>query len=263
MLRPQNRIAWVLVYVVREAADDNTTLGYIGTTTDITIQKRAEIARERAEAALRKNERQLRVALAERETLLRELHHRVKNNLQVVSSWLSLQLGHVADPNVRALVAASQSRIGAMAMVHEKLYQADDLTSVDLPGYLENIASAVRATHAVPGRRIDIDVVAEPLTLNLDKAVLAGLIVNELVMNGFKHAFTGRKRGRIRVRAQLSDEQVELAVADNGIGMPPGTTLTTVRTLGLQIVHGLATQLGGDASIVRRRGTTVRIIFPH
>jgi PAS domain S-box-containing protein len=258
VVRPGHDIAWVAVHVVREAADDDTTIGYIGTTTDITKGKRTE-------AALRKSERQLRVALGERETLLRELHHRVKNNLQVVSSWLSLQLGHIADPKVQALVTESQSRIGAMAMVHEKLYQADDLTRVDLPGYLESIASSVRAAHAVPGQRIDVDVEVEvePLALELDKAVLAGLIVNELVMNGFKHAFRGRKRGRIRVRALLSDEQVELAVTDNGIGMPVGTTLITASTLGLQIVHGLAKQPGGDASIVRRRGTTIQIAFPR
>ncbi len=263
VVRPGHNIAWVAVHVVREAADDGTTIGYIGTTTDITKGKRAEIARKRAEAALRKSERQLRVALTERETLLRELHHRVKNNLQVVSSWLSLQLGHVADPNVRALVAESQSRIGAMAMVHEKLYQSDDLTRVDLPGYLNSIASAVRTAHAIPGQHINVDVVVEPLTLDLDKAVLAGLIVNELLMNGFKHAFTGRKRGRITVRVRLDEGQVELAVADNGIGMPTGTKLTTAQTLGLQIVHGLAKQLGGDASIVRRRGTTIQITFPR
>ena len=211
---------------------------------------------------LAESEARLRHALGERETLLREIHHRVKNNLQVVSSLLSLQLGSLSDPDMRVLVQESQARIGAMALVHEKLYQADDLTHIDLPAYLTSVVEAIANAYANEERHVAIDLSFESLTLDLDESLRCGLIVNELVSNAYKHAFVGRETGRITVAlSRVQARRTALVVADDGSGISPDVNLETVASLGLQLVHHLALQLNGKTSIRRRRGTRFRIVF--
>ena len=162
------------------------------------------------------------------------------------------------------LVEESQARIGAMALVHEKLYQAEDLTRVDLPGYLKSVVEALRASYGEAGPGIDVEVTIEPLAFDLDEAVRCGLIVNELVSNGFKHAFRGQEQGQIDVSLEATGQSaVVLSVADNGVGLPVSVEPATAESLGLQLVHHLTQQLGGTVDITRRAGTTFRIQFSH
>lgn len=219
---------------------------------DITAQKEA-----RASAA------RLRGALEERDTLLREVHHRVKNNLQVVSSLLTLQLGHLQDPATRMMVQESQSRISAMALVHEKLYQADDLAHVDLQVYLKSVTRAVGHAYSGSAHQVDVRVDVESIPLDLDSAVRCGLIVNELASNAYKHAFPGRSTGRIEIGLTTPTPGVaELVVADDGLGIAQDIELDRMETLGLQLVHHLAKQLGGDIRMSGEHGTRFAVSFP-
>jgi PAS domain S-box-containing protein len=215
---------------------------------------------ERVEA-----ENRIEAALREKEVLLKEVHHRVKNNLQIVSSLLQLQAGSQEGAAVRELLADSQDRIRSMALIHEKLYQHHDFARIDFADYLRGLLAVLSASHGTAAR-LDID--AESLWLDIDQAVPAGLIVNELVTNSWKHAFPGGREGCIRVRfAAEGERRLRLEVADDGIGLAPGADPEQSRSLGLRLVRLLAGQLeaelrfsgppGFGCSLVFERTTTI------
>jgi PAS domain S-box-containing protein len=203
-------------------------------------------------------EAQLRESLAEKELLLREIHHRVKNNLQIVSSLLNLQQATLHDPAAIAAVAESAVRIRAMALLHQMLYQSDTIGRVQMDEYLRALALYVRGSHA--GEEIQLAFALEPVTLDLDRAIPCGLIVTELLTNALKHAFRGRGgRVTLGLRAAAGDACL-LEVSDDGVG---AGDIEHSTSLGLRLVRALARQLLGTlAWDTRDTGTTVTLTFP-
>jgi PAS domain S-box-containing protein len=210
----------------------------------------------------RRAEEQIQASLREKEALLREIHHRVKNNLQVTSSLLRLQAGTIEDPQTREVFAGTQDRIRSMALVHEKLYQSTNLSRIDFAEYITALADLLFKSYAVDPSLIRFAVEGEEVFLNIDTAVPCGLIVNEILSNALKHAFPGGRGGEIIVALQQTNGACVLTIRDNGIGLKPDSENAPVRTLGLQLVRGLVQQIEGAIEVRRDGGTVFSISFP-
>jgi len=246
--RPDGIVTWVLGEAVGLLALDGTVLGHVGTLTDITAGKRAEA--------------QIRASLREKEVLLKELHHRVKNNLQVVISLLNLQSGQLRDPHDLELFRESQDRVRSMALVHEKLYGARDLAQVDFAEYVTSLASQLLRSHGVGDGSVDLRLEVESAFFGVDTAIPCGLIINELVSNALKHGFPGGRSGQIRVELRPRDGgQWVLRVSDDGVGLPGDFELGSTSSLGLQLVSTLAAQIEGAVRIDRAAGTSFEVVF--
>lgn len=211
---------------------------------------------------LEKRDKELAVkkSLEEKEILLKEIHHRVKNNMQIISSLLNLQLNLEEEEKTRGLLMESQGRIKSMAMVHEKLYLSTDLSHINFREYLENLVNDLFHSYAVPVGTIDPVVDAEDIYINIDTAIPLGLIVNELVSNSLKYAFPDKK-GTVKVGFYKKDQKYILEVADDGVGLPPGLDIETSKTLGLKLVYSLSGQLDADLKIDTSQGTCFQISF--
>jgi PAS domain S-box-containing protein len=208
---------------------------------------------------------QVETSLREKEVMLQEIHHRVKNNLQVISSLLDMQSLTVDDATTLQVLQDSQSRVRSMALVHEKLYQSPDLASIDVAEYVYSVAAYLRQVYSTQGREITLDVQVDAVSLDLDTAIPCGLIINELVSNALKHAFPPEETGGGKVRIALrspGDGQLSLMVSDDGVGMPPDMDFETPQTLGLQLVDLLTQQIEGTLDLDRDGGTTFEIRFP-
>jgi PAS domain S-box-containing protein len=208
-------------------------------------------------------EKAVRASLQEKEVLLKEVHHRVKNNLQVISSLLHLQSQHAADQRSVRLFQESQDRVRSMALVHERLYHSKDLSQVDFTTYIENLAAHLFSSHQVDSDSIHLTVDAQGVTLPIEAAVPCGLLLNELISNCLKHAYRGRDRGRIQVTLRaVEGSEVLLAVSDDGVGFPPGVEPQAGASFGMQLIADLVEQLHGTIRISRETGTSIRILFP-
>ena len=212
----------------------------------------------------RRVQQRLEDALREKTVLLNEVHHRVKNNLQVITSLLNLQADYAADPQVRAILAESCGRVKAMALTHQLLYERKDFSRVDLGDYLERLAHSIRATYSGTSERITMRLAlpAESVHLDLERTIPCGLLVNELVTNAFKHAFPGERYGEIVIELKENNERILFSIADNGTGLPPETALAERSSLGLQLVPFLVDQLHGALEIGRQSGTRFCVRFP-
>ena len=218
-----------------------------GYTIDVTDRNRAED--------------QVRRSLAEKTVLLKEIHHRVKNNMQVVYSLLNLQARGVTDATARAMFEESRNRIVSMALIHEKLYQSQDLGRIDFKQYLTSLVAGLAASYHKQHVTLTVDM--EPLTLDVNVGIPCGLIVNELVSNSLKYAFPGERAGTIVVGINRDREGNKvLTVADNGIGFPHTVDFRNTSSLGLQLVNVLTGQIHGAIELVATAGTTFRITFP-
>ncbi len=214
------------------------------------VQERAQ-AEERVLASLR-----------EKEVLLKEIHHRVKNNLQIISSLLSLQATHVQDPQVLGLFNESEHRVRSMALIHEKLYRSHDLARINFREYAEDLLTYLHRSYSDAWGRIQLRVEADDVMLTVESAVPCGLILNELVNNSFKHAFPGGRAGAIVVGIHTNgDGRVHLSVADDGVGLPAGLNLAETTSLGMQLVHTLTEQLGGELSVANGQGASFAVAF--
>lgn len=208
--------------------------------------------RTRAEAALKQS-------LKEKEVLLKEIHHRVKNNLQIISSILSLQGNYVKDPDTLQLFQESQSRIKAIALVHEQLYQ-DDLATMNFGEYLENLVANLFRTYAVQsGIKYQID--TEDAHIGLDTAIHCGLMITELVTNSLKYGFVGRSEGNISIALKTIGDGYSLTVSDDGVGIPPDMDIYNTNSLGLQLVSTLSDQIGARMTLGDRPGTRFTFHF--
>jgi PAS domain S-box-containing protein len=217
---------------------------------------------KKAEEALLKSEEQLRASLGEKEILLKEIHHRVKNNLQVISGLLDLQAHHISDPAGRAIYKESQNRVITMALIHEELYQSVNLSQVDFPGYIRNLCENLMISYGADRDRISLDVKAEETEVIVDTAIPCGLIINELITNSLKHAFPEKRKGTISLSfKQLRSKEFLLTVSDDGVGIPKGVDIYSTSTLGMQLVTVMVEQLGGTLKVKRKGGTSFTIRF--
>jgi two-component sensor histidine kinase len=197
----------------------------------------------------------------EKDLLLREIHHRVKNNLQVITSLLSLQSNKVSDPKTRALLRESQNRVRAMAMVHETLYRSDDLHAVDCAEYVRALAGPLYQSYGLKPGAVELRIQVPPGTrISLETATPFGLIVNELISNALKHAFPDGRKGEILVKLEpLGESSYRLLVWDDGIGFPPDLEPRRTQSLGLRLVEALAEQVDGTVRLTRGYGTKFEV----
>ena len=207
-------------------------------------------------------EAQLQASLQEKEVLLQEIHHRVKNNLQIVSSLLNLQARAVNDPHLRALLHDSRQRLQAMALIHEALYQAHDLALVPFGTYVRQLTAQLFRAYGGEARRIRLTVHADPLDLEIDKATPCGLILHELLANAFTHAFPDGRPGTIDVALRRATHDLTLSVKDTGIGMPHALKGQHPGSLGLKLIGMLTNQLGGTVVLAQEGGTAFTLTVP-
>jgi PAS domain S-box-containing protein len=205
---------------------------------------------------------ELQRSLAEKEALLKEIHHRVKNNLQVITSLLTLQSTAVEDDGTRALFEEAVNRVRTIGDIHELLYRSPDLARVDFNLYLNQLADHLMSFYAVDRRRIRVSIDGGNAKLTLAQAIPCGLIVNELLTNSLKHAFSDKESGEVQVTLHGENGQCTLTVADNGVGLPPGLNIDNTPSLGLRLVSVLANQLQGELRVHRECGTKFVIVFP-
>ena len=206
-------------------------------------------------------EQKIKAALLEKEVLLKEIHHRVKNNLQVVSSLLSLQSRGVQDEATRQMFKESQNRVQSMALIHEQLYQSKSLSELDFPAYVKQLVSHLFRSHQISSSRIELKTKVDDVQLGVELAIPCGLIINELVTNALKHAFPADCGGKIEIELTQREEGLALCVRDNGVGIPEEIGLRNSETLGLRLVRSLVMQLEGKARIQRSEGTAIEITF--
>jgi len=236
----------LLVHLVRDA--EGKSEYYYSFVTDITERKQAE--------------ERLRNSLHEKEVLLKEIHHRVKNNLQVISSLVSLQADGLKDPRLRDLFRDMRDRIRSMALVHEKLYQSESLAHVEFSDYAGSLLNHLWRTHGTSAAHVRLALKLERLPLSVEIAVPCGLILNELAANALKHAFAGRPVGEVTAALHADpDGRVHLCVRDDGVGLPPGMDWRHTRSLGLQLVQMLTSQINGAVEVRSGAGTEFEITF--
>ncbi|HCS46715.1 MAG TPA: hypothetical protein DIW61_00045 [Candidatus Aminicenantes bacterium] len=210
----------------------------------------------------RKAEDRLQASLQEKEVLLQEIHHRVKNNMQVISSLLNLQSKHLSDPAAVEMFQECQHRIRTMALVHESLYKSSDLSRIEFGSYLKSLASHLLHFNEVDTRRIRLETALEEVYLDIQTAIPTGLIANELLSNAMKHAFPGKRSGTIELALRPHPEgSYLLSVKDDGIGFPEDLDFRKTESLGLQIVSSLVDQVDGRLEILRDNGTEFRVVF--
>jgi len=208
---------------------------------------------------------QIKASLAEKELLLKEIYHRVKNNLQVIFSLLNLQANNLSDTHAKAAIRESQNRIIAMSLIHEKLYQSNDLAHIELSEYVTSLAKSLLETYRSEVGEVTLDIKIAACHLDIETAIPCGLILNELITNSLKYAYPQSQSGRLSIESSDSDaQQIILTIKDDGIGLPQDFELQRVASLGLKLVSNLAKQLRGEIKIVPTwPGTKFELSFPQ
>jgi PAS domain S-box-containing protein len=208
-------------------------------------------------------QQRMEVSLKEKEILLREVHHRVKNNMQVISSILNLQSSYVSDEYALTLLKESQNRIKTMAYIHESLYQNKSFTSVNFSDYVYTLVNNIVQSYSYSSEKIKLELSVEKITLSLDSSIPTGLIINELITNAIKHAFPGARQGVITLNLRCENNFVFLELKDNGVGFAPGIDFVNSHSLGLQLVNTLIEQIEGELKFKSEKdiGTEVLVIF--
>jgi two-component sensor histidine kinase len=215
------------------------------------------------EGRVRSRTAELVTALRDREVLLHEVHHRVRNNLQLICSLLNMQVRSVADGAGRDALVGCQTRVQAMALVHEQLFQPTDLARVPFSEYARRLAANVFAATGVSTQDVSLELLVEDVALDVDKAIPTGMILNELITNALKHAFPRGRGGTIRVELrQVAAGGFRLAVSDDGVGLPASFDIEQVRSVGLQLLLMLARQLEAALEVHTAGGTSFRLTVP-
>jgi two-component sensor histidine kinase len=195
---------------------------------------------------------------------LQEIHHRVKNNLQIIVSLLKLQSRYIFDKRDLEIFNKSRARIETMSLIHEKLYKSADLANISVGDYLSDLTSQLLKAYGVDSSQVTLTVNSEDVNVGIDTAIPCGLIVNELVSNSLKHAFRINQIGNIEIKVKKEDNNIMLCINDNGVGLPDDFDIETAESLGIQLVTTLVKQLDGTINIdSSRTGTEIVIIFPE
>jgi two-component sensor histidine kinase len=220
--------------------------------TDITLRK--------------KMEEQIKAALEEKGLLLREIHHRVKNNLQIIISLFNLQTSYIDDDKAYQALKEGQDRIKSMALIHERFYQSDGISQIDFDDYSRKLIEHLYSSFKINPNSIVVDIKIENVKLDIDTAVPCGLIINEIVSNAFKHAFKEGEKGEVQIRLQNTNEgEYYLEIKDNGVGMSADFNLETADSLGFQLIQALSDQLDGKLELVTspNKGLTYKLNFKN
>lgn len=216
----------------------------------------------RAQLRLRVTDEALSKSLAEKDVLLKEVHHRVKNNFQLISSLLNLQASEMEEIKARTALSESESRVRSMALIHERLYEEKDFSAIDFGEYARALAEKIKTNYGEAAAHVSMEVDAEASAIGLDRSVPLGLLLNELLTNAFKYAFPDGRAGRIRVTFRAKGEGgCTLSIADDGVGLPESVDFAAPRSLGLQLVRVLADQLGASVSLDRSEGTRFDLLL--
>lgn len=250
--------------VLCKRADDSEFIGYLSASLIRSPEKEVigtmGVLRDITE--LKEAEEALKLNVHQKEILLKEVHHRVKNNLQVISSILNLQTAYIQDAAALSMIQECQDRVKSMAYIHESLYQSADLAKVNFSEYLRNLCNNLMYSYSTPNRKVILDFDIADISLSLDAAIPCGLIVNELVSNCFKYAFEDQKRGVIKIRLAKGDDDLKtLVVQDSGKGLPQDLNIETNDSLGLQLVYTLADQIDGEIKYEFANGSKFTINF--
>jgi PAS domain S-box-containing protein len=241
------KTGWLSGYCGPHRNSQGEMVGVIAVINEISQRKRAEES--------------LRSALSEKEILLREIHHRVKNNLQVMSSLISLQADDTQHPELQEAFLEMQTRVRSMALIHEELYQAQDLARVNFAEYIQKLASGLMQSYQL-SPHVALRVEVEEIFLGVDTAIPCGLIINELVTNAFKYAFPDERKGEVVIRLTLGgDKTYRLCVQDDGVGLPAGMDIENTATLGMQLITILSRQLRAKMQVKLESGTSIEIEF--
>lgn len=227
--------------------EDNQYMGVVFSMTDIDSLKNAE--------------EKFKSSLEEKELLLRELHHRVKNNMQIISSLLSLQSQHIKDERDLKIFESSQNRVKTMALIHEELYSSQDLKHISLAEYIRNLTKELLTSLISNPSRIELKVDVEDVDMEIDTAIPLGLLINELVANSLNYAFPDDQEGQIIVDLHQNEDKFILTVSDNGVGIPEDIDFKKAETLGFQLINNLMYQLDGEIELCEGEGTTFKIKF--
>jgi len=207
------------------------------------------------------SEQKLKESLGEKEVLLKEVHHRVKNNLQVISSILNLQSSYVKDENTLNILRESQNRIKSMSFIHESLYKTDDFSKINFSEYISSLSKNLVHSYGIYTNLIELDLSLEDIFLNLDLSIPCGLIINELVSNALKYAFEDNRKGIIRIELFEKKGIINLIVQDNGLGLPKMINYRETESLGLQLVMTLSEQIDAEIRLNNTLGAKYTIIF--
>lgn len=207
-------------------------------------------------------EEKIKASLHEKDVLLREIHHRVKNNMQIISSLLRLQSRLIGDDKLKEMFKESQNRIRSMALIHEKLYQTEDLARINFAEYIRSLTVHLFHTYKVNSNIVRMNTDVKNVFLDINKAIPCGLIINELVSNSLKHAFPENKKGEVCIKLSSNKQKItKLIVSDSGIGLPKSVNFREPETLGLQLVSDLVKQIEGTVRLERAKGTAFHISF--
>lgn len=248
IVHPDQSVHYIAIqgHPQRDAFGNITSL--FGTARDITDRKIAE--------------KKIQTALEEKETLLRELYHRTKNNMNVISSMIALQKGCIPDKETGIILRELEDKIRTMALVHERLYKSKNLSRIDLREYIRDLVDLLIKSHGRSPNAVAPSLEMESVPILIDTAIPCGLVLNELVSNGFKHAFSNEKQGKLRMKLSRSGEHIELLYSDNGPGVPDGFDFRAQKTLGLQTVFGIVEhQMRGTVEFDGTNGLSCRIRF--
>ncbi len=247
VLRPDGELRWISCKGSAVFDGDGNAVRLAGILQDITERKLSE--------------ERIRQSLKEKEVLLREIHHRVKNNLQVVASLLSLQAMHAPDPETVAALGESGRRIQLMAQIHDRLYRGSDLANVPFDSFIRSLVEDMIASYGLDSSRLRLVTDLQPVRLHIDQAIACSQIVSELVSNCLKHAFPQGRNGTVGLRVFEQDGRTSLWVEDDGVGMPEGLDWRHATSLGLQLVDALVQQLAGEVALESGSGTRFRVSF--
>jgi PAS domain S-box-containing protein len=246
IIRVDKENRWIEIYGNIYRDDKNVPNRILGVISDITKRKETEI--------------RLLKALEEKEMLLREIHHRVKNNMQIISSFLSLQSSQVLDKRDANLFTVVQDRVKSMALIHDNLYQSVDLSSIQFKEYVTNLSSQLFSNHSNISKNIKLVTDIMDVTFNMETAIPLGLIISEMITNSLKHAFPDSK-GELFISLHTKDDNIELIIKDNGVGVPEDFDIKKPKKLGLRLLNQLVEQLEGSIELDRSQGTKFKITF--
>ena len=248
LIKKNGEVLDVLLSAIAERDKAGEIVSSFTLLVDVTERKRAE---DKVKASLR-----------EKEVLLQEINHRVKNNLQIISSLLNLQSKNVRDGQAREIFRESQNRVRSMSLIYEKLYQSEDLARIEFGEYIRSLAVDLFSTYDIGTDTIAIEVSADDVLVGIGGAILFGLIVNELISNSLKHAFPGGGGGEIHIELHSRNDELTLIVSDNGVGIPQELDFRKTGSLGLQLVTTLVNQLEATIELDRSAGTKFKITIP-